>query len=521
MRNLIKNINRGILHFAFLILPLALLASCFSDNTSIADMTSLSYISPVDSVAVDSVYDIYQNEKVTIHPHMMQTRPEKGLKLSYEWEVSGKTVSTDSVFTYTGTELGSFSCRLIVSNDDGSVFYPFIINVVTPYEEGITVLSTKEDGGSCLSFMRMNAADQTETYFYDDELFSLNNPDVTFSPNAVDMIHTENSLYIMCQGDDDHAPAIYNLQHKTLKMKNYINVTGYSDFKPTILALPGKPYPGNYYPVVCENGKTYDFGSENAVGRATKLKYTYAQKVVMFDSRTSNYFYSIFWDTDINALCQLYTGYGPFYCGNTYNCPRDSVRSNPSDCNYFNGENFVTMVPVQVAKEQSSVQDPDVLVFTKRALGPITNVKRTVINYAFWVYNDENETVLGITNPISLCGTYAPGKPLPFDTSTAMVASKKYNKLFYANGNKLMSWNYVSDNLSKATTLMTAGTTSTCQIKALMLSNDHERIYVSFYDPEQSGKNGSLWVIKTDGGEVLERYDNVFYKPVKMLYKDK
>ena len=53
------------------------------------------------------------------------------------------------------------------------------------------------------------------------------------------------------------------------------------------------------------------------------------------------------------------------------------------------------------------------------------------------------------------------------------------------------------------------------------MSLDHKITYVSFYDPQQDGQNGSVWAFDTDTGEVLERYDNICYRPVKMLLKSR
>ena len=51
------------------------------------------------------------------------------------------------------------------------------------------------------------------------------------------------------------------------------------------------------------------------------------------------------------------------------------------------------------------------------------------------------------------------------------------------------------------------------------MSEDHLKTYVAFYEPDQDGLNGSVWVFDTDKGTVLEKYDNVCYEPVKMFYK--
>ena len=53
------------------------------------------------------------------------------------------------------------------------------------------------------------------------------------------------------------------------------------------------------------------------------------------------------------------------------------------------------------------------------------------------------------------------------------------------------------------------------------ISDDHLRTYVTFYEPKQEGLNGSVWIFDTDKGSVLEKYDNICYRPVKMIYKNR
>lgn len=501
--------------YIFLLLCVCL-TGCFKDETTDGNLSVLTEIK-IDPTSVDSVYNILGNDSLVISPKVTQTGGEKLLK--YEWEVDQKVVSTEKEFHYVADELGSFQCRFIVSNEDGKSFFPFVINVNTAYEEGLTVLSQATDGSSCLSFMLTNT-DGSASEFYDEECFSRNNPDIPFAPGAVDMVHTENSLYILCKGSETEPPAIYNLQHKTLKMKNYINVTSFDGFVPSSFMLPARPYPGNHYPIICENGRTYDFGSENVVGLPTKLKSTYARKALMFDSRTNYYYYSIFWDTEAGGLGMLYTGYGPFYASSVYNCSRDSVVMNPSKYNYFSGDEFVTMARTFVTKDKSANQDPEIVVLTKRAVGPLVNLKRTVLNYAFWVRNDEGENVLSVSSPTKVCATATPGQSLPIDINTPMIVSKTYNALFYGSGNSIMKWNYITDMLAKSTALVSVGKSGDV-ITGLLLSDDQQSMYVSFYSPAQSGKNGSVWLVNTDDGRILEKHDNVCFRPVKMIYKEK
>ena len=94
--------------------------------------------------------------------------------------------------------------------------------------------------------------------------------------------------------------------------------------------------------------------------------------------------------------------------------------------------------------------------------------------------------------------------------------------MLFANGNKIMRWYYNKDNhyLEDADELLTVGSEDAI-ITSFEISDDHMKTYVAFYEPNQEGKNGSVWVFETNTGKVLEQYDNVCYQPVKMIYKKK
>ena len=99
--------------------------------------------------------------------------------------------------------------------------------------------------------------------------------------------------------------------------------------------------------------------------------------------------------------------------------------------------------------------------------------------------------------------------------------------MLFAEKNKIRQWKFnelLSDNklpnINEANILLTVGSESAI-ITSMELSADHTRTYVAFYEPDQSGLNGSVWVIDTDKGTVLKQYNNVCYQPVKIMYKKK
>ena len=100
------------------------------------------------------------------------------------------------------------------------------------------------------------------------------------------------------------------------------------------------------------------------------------------------------------------------------------------------------------------------------------------------------------------------------------MANKTFYSLLFADGNKVRRWNYNSNiaSLANAPVLLSVGSDNAV-ITEFEISADHLKTYVAFYEPNVEGLNGSVWVFDTDTGEVLEKYENICYKPVKMFYK--
>ena len=122
------------------------LTSCIKDDTTLADR-ALSEIR-IDSTSIAPVYNIDKNEVLRITPRITQTGT--ALDVTYTWEVNQEEYSHDPVFEYPARLLGRYLCRLIVANADGKSFYSFIVNVNSPYEEGITVLVVEQNANKAL-----------------------------------------------------------------------------------------------------------------------------------------------------------------------------------------------------------------------------------------------------------------------------------------------------------------------------------------------------------------------------------
>ena len=501
------------IHILTLALLTASLSACFEDETTLGTGAISEIV--IDTTSIQKVYNINKNETLIITPVITQTNREK--EVSYTWEINLKTYSKEKEFIYEGKDFGSYQCRLILENSDGKTFFPFELHVNSPYEEGITIISKDTQGNSMLAFMLSPADGSEPTGFMSGDQFTVNNAEIAFATNPVDITQSSGSLIIACQGSKDNTtPAtLYYLNEKTFVVENMLTASEFPDFKPTYLAIPSLAYQGISYPILCENGQTYEFSvTEGAITKAVKLPYTYAQTAISYTHSVSEYD-MLFWDKEINALCLLYNGYGPYYCSKTYHANRDTLIKNPS-MNYFNGLKICKMTLVKMTEKQRKAgNNPEILVITNNQYEMI---QRTRLSVDFWGYNSETaENVLIDNGGYKVCGY---GK-LPLTETTPCIANLTYYSMLFADGNKVRRWNYTSSQqITAADVLQTIGS-ETAVICGFELSADHKQTYVAFYEPDQPGLNGSVWVIDTDKGNILKQYNNICYQPVKIMYKKK
>lgn len=495
------------------------LTSCISDDTTHADKPLSEII--ISPASISRIYNISKNDVLRISPEISQTNTPK--EVTYTWEINQETYSHEMNLEYVAKYLGTFQCRLIVSNSDGKSFFPFTVNVNSPYEEGIAVLSQDADGKSMLSFMLTPTESGAERHFTSDDCFAVNNEDTRFASNAIDMVQSSGSLIIACQGAEgwqsdpqkgrgSDVPTIYYLNEKTLVAENILTVSEYDDFKPTRLIIPSVGAEGVAYPILCENGSVYEFSTtEGAISKPTKLQSKYAQTCTVHDDGGMGWeFELIFWDRTVGCLCEIYSGYGPYYCGKTYHLLRDNAASE----NYFGGNDIVKIVPIDLTDDQKRTESSDILVLTKNAF----MTRKVILDSGFWVHDYENGVNVLDDNggfSVACIGTDI------ITENTPCVANRTFYSLLFGKGNKLMRWNYTTQQtLDKSDVLQTFGSDKAV-ITDLVISRDHKTTYVAFYEPEQTGLNGSVYVIDTDSGQILERHDNVCFRPTRMIYKKK
>lgn len=508
--------------YNYILLALAMfsLISCFKDESTDATNPISEII--IDESILEKVYNISKNDTLEIVPNITQTNKE--LPLSYTWELNQEVVSTDKTFNYVGNTLGTFNGRLIVENEDGKAFFIFTLNVNSPYEYGITVLSKDTDNRPHVSFMQEPMIEGDKKEFYTENCLERNNPEQFFASNPSDILQTTGSLIVACQGDDtkaDDEPTIYFLNEKTFVVENVVTGSEYESFKPTKLLIPFYSSTGVSYPVLSADGKMYSLPTSNAVLQpSTQFTSTYAQTAFVQCVSQSSYDI-IVWDKEVNGLAVLYNSYGPYYCGSKYLLQRDSVSNDP----YFN-KNFSklkeirTITHINKTKKQLGESYSELIAIAQAPL----QLQKSILGTFFWRYIEgtigEYEVLdrgKGFSDAKAASRSYA-----LINENTPCIANATYETMLFANGNKVMRWYYSKDKhyLEDADELLTVGSNDAI-ITSFDISDDHLTTYVAFYEPNQEGLNGSVWVFDTDNGEVLEKYDNVCYQPVKMIYKKK
>ncbi|MBQ8422646.1 MAG: hypothetical protein IJY36_00100 [Coprobacter sp.] len=493
-----------------LLLFLAICASCINDESHESNLPISEII--IEASSIQEVYNIEKNDNLTISPVISQTNKNKDV--TYTWEINQEVYSHDKQFIYSGDVLGSYKCRLILANEDGKTFFPFIVNVNSPYEEGITIVSKDSEGNSMLSFMLGNPDGTDSGIFKEGDCFSVNNTDIPFASNVSDIIQTNENLIIACRGKEEEATStLYYLNDKTFVVENMVTVSEYPDFRPTRMAVPEMNSVGTAYPILSDDGKIYEFSTlEGVVTEARKLQSNYSQSYGYYQEITG-YYYLIFWDKVVNGLCELYNGYGPYYCSNKYHLSRQECIDS-TQYNYFYGREFVNMFVPRLTSAQASTESAQIVVLTKS--GFIN--QKTILDIGFWQYNYETAQNVLIDNGGSTMSGIGTSR---FTEGTPHVANRTYYSLLFGVENDIYRWNYTSSEWIINAKILTSVGSDKAIITSMEISADHTRTYIAYYEPDEEGLNGHVAVINTDTGELLAQYDNICYRPVKIMYKKK
>ncbi len=459
--------------YIFLLFCLIATVACFEDETTL-DTTIISEIS-IDTTKIQKVYNIDYNDTLTISIADKVSETQEQLPLKYCWEVNYKVYSESETLQFVGSKLGSHPARIKVSNEHGSCFYQFIINVKTAYETGIAILSETNEGVPMFSFMReLSDKDVTEgkRRKFVNNCLAASNPDIVFPSNPTDCSVYENNLYISFSD----APAIYKFNSKLLSLEGIEENPNDPDFIPTeIKHVTEFPSPGV---VLTTGGKAYQFGQQQGVTIPHPSLFSTYSKAMVYAAGYS--LATILWDNKDNAIVN-FDGYSV------------STTNDPYYYIDFNEHEFITFFQ----------KDANNFITLTKKNGKIM---KTTLPYSWYNFSPEMPTIIeGDTD---------------FNTHTPHVTSPKQGCLYYALGNKIYQWFFATQAFPTKPWKILNEIPNT-EVTALSISEDEEQLYVGVNDNSKNELSGSFYLLNSDTGknEGDSPYLNIAHKPVRIMYK--
>lgn len=466
---------KKIYYMTYAILAGCLLNACIHDNSSLAvpDFSGLSIVAQYDTLSVNL------SEELVYSVDIVQSGEKK--PLTYEWayaiydtkDASGypakdslRIISNDAELHYTFRKLGTYYLRLKVDNGEAISFKGFMLNVTTPYDEGITILSQDDAGNPRISFLktltRQEIESGVEKKFVTDVL-TKENPDYVIK-NCTDLAQFTSTYMLLASREDG---LIYKLNAKTFGVmyKNRVRDV-IPDF--TCKRLMGEKTK-NW--MLSENGNAYryDLTVDEVLTIDNALGYGYD---ACFFGYNSSYQYFIDYDKSV-----IYSPSG--------------TALNTSSNNFVN-YNIIGMVPYTITKLYTIVVSKD---------DPSKGI----------VYQTRG-TLSSLTELIKFDAT-----DLKLDKNSTIMYSKVYKYAYYDYGNNIYRWN-CTGQFPKTPFILFPPTK---EITAVALDPDKKQIYVCYVDSEQSSLKGGLDIYDANTGKIAESYAGIADRPIKVFYKTK
>ena len=124
-------------------------SSCIKDDSTEGgdNVSVISLQTPLNSS-----YTLNQGDTLKINPTVLQSNGKQ--KLTYEWEINHKLVSSDSALVYPIQTSGTYTGRLRLSNGQNIQIYEFNVNVEYAYTKGVFLLAEKDN--KAILFLRTN-----------------------------------------------------------------------------------------------------------------------------------------------------------------------------------------------------------------------------------------------------------------------------------------------------------------------------------------------------------------------------
>lgn len=447
--------------------------SCMKDNSSFGSKISTIQINLSN---VTDTLNLDKNAVLALDPEI--TQDMEGKPLTYEWQVNHEIVSTEKKLEYNFSKLGTFDFRLKVSNEHGSTFKHFFVYVNSPYEEGVLILGENAASEGTISFLRKYSAEEIaagKVPAFETNCFERNNPGHKIGKKPSDIVKRKGQLLISSQ--EEGKVSLVNT--KTFELESIITASEFPDFKPVKMNIPDNTARSSF--VLCENGSLYDL----ATAEHLVLKSSAAPVGVKFDLKTAfvggiNFTSNYFWDAANSRYWNLWY-----------------TKTNTKDT--LAGQELVQFFAV-----------PGKTYILTRDKNDHSKIRKSVFGeyiQVFFADPLDYQVKADFVNPAST-----------LTSSSVTAVSDKYQKLVYANGNKIYGWFYNGVDIP-ATPYITVDIPGS--VTCMNISPDGNQLYVAVNNPAAAGLKGSLLIYNIDNGALISKYEGIADKPVKVFYKTK
>lgn len=458
-----------------LFLPGILLQGCFDDDSAPGNKLLV----PVEIQAAHDTIDANFGEELVVD-FVQVNQQGADLPLTYEWgwanlsysngvlkpyplKDSLKVISHDPQLKYAFRKLGTFGLRLKIDNGESVGFKYFILNINSGLDEGLTVLSRDETGKGRLSFLRTLASreSQTTSAFMTD-VMEFSNPGIPLE-GVTDMIQHKGWLLI----GTEQAGRIYNMDSRNFQVQTM------SSFASDFPAFAVRKFTGNsaqnYIYMSSSDREVYVYECENNVLLQTE------------------YFEGV--QVDEGYLCNK-----PFFVN--YEIPE-----------------LYSPKSAGINRSNQKLADYDVL--------HLTHLGSTV--YVIMAYK-ENPQHVYIASTSATFGSFK--KVQDYESETALnigrnslvVSSNAYKYVYYTSGNTVYRW--ATGRQLPTEAFLPAFTTG--EITAIGMDPAEKLLYIGVYDLDASSElKGSVYVYDADTGTLVNAYEGIADRPVRIIYKER
>lgn len=106
--------------------------------------------------------------------------------------------------------------------------------------------------------------------------------------------------------------------------------------------------------------------------------------------------------------------------------------------------------------------------------------------------------------------------PIGMDRNSMTVGTKVYNCIYYTYNNEIYRW----DPGRQLPTTPSITVPTGMEITTIAVDPDQKLLYVGLYESGSTKElKGCLYIYDADSGELLETYDNIADRPVRVIYK--